>query len=121
MLPFQAALAVLLCLAILVLPYLDHATVMSFRILYLLTCAAWMVPLTVLQRWLWRRQSTWVVQSVTLLVVTYGMSVLNNVAGRVWAIHLGLETEMRWSTMVRGIDSCWLAFIAFCALHVSDQ
>lgn len=116
-LPLQAALAVSLCMAILGLPDLDHARSLGFRALYLATFAAWILPLTWMQRWLWRRRVAWWVQATLLLAATYAMSVLNNAAGQVLAIQLGLAPGMRWAFLLRGLDSCWLALITFCAVH----
>jgi two-component system sensor histidine kinase AlgZ len=45
------------------------------------------------------------------------MSVVNSLLGQRLAIGLGLETGYHWKELFLGLDSCWLALIAFCAVH----
>jgi LytS/YehU family sensor histidine kinase len=42
---------------------------------------------------------------------------LNAFLGQSFGIALGLETGYHWEYLARGLDSCWLALIAFCAVH----
>ncbi|MCD2515213.1 histidine kinase [Massilia sp. G4R7] len=115
--PVLAALPVCACMAILGLPAFSHQHGAAFRTLYFLACLAWLMPLALLQRAMWRREWPWLRMALVLLLASYAMSVLNAVLGQRLAISLGLETEYRWSELVEGLDGCWLALIAFCAVH----
>ncbi len=115
--PVLAALPVCACMAILGLPAFGHGYAAAFRTLYFIACLAWLLPLTLLQRAMWRREWPWATMALVLLAASYGMSVLNALLGQRLAISLGLETGYRWGELVRGLDSCWLALITFCAVH----
>lgn len=115
--PVLAALPVCACMAILGLPAFGHGHAAAFRTLYFLACLAWLLPLALLQRAMWRREWSWLRMALVLLVASYAMSILNNLLGQRLAISLGLETGYHWGDLVRGLDSCWLALIAFCAVH----
>lgn len=115
--PVLAALPVCACMAILGLPAFTHQHGAAFRSLYFLACLAWLMPLALLQRAMWRREWPWLRMALVLLVATYAMSLLNAVLGQRLAISLGLETDYRWAELVEGLDGCWLALIAFCAVH----
>lgn len=115
--PVLAALPVCACMAILGLPAFAHAHGAAFRTLYFTACLAWLVPLALLQRAMWRREWPWLRMGLVLLVATYAMSLLNAVLGQRLAISLGLETTYHWDELVQGLDGCWLALIAFCAVH----
>lgn len=115
--PVLAALPVFVCMVILGLPAIGLKHAMAFRVLYFVACMAWILPLALLQRALWRRRCGWPVMVPVLLVASYAMSVLNNLLGQRLAIALGLETGYQWTHLLRGLDGCWLALIAFCAFH----
>jgi len=115
--PVLAALPVSVCMVILGLPAIGLQYAAAFRVLYFVACMAWIMPLALLQRALWRRRCGWLVMAPVLLAVSYAMSVLNNLLGQWLAIALGLETHYRWGSLLRGLDSCWLALVAFCACH----
>ena len=115
--PVLAALPVCACMAILGLPAFGHGYAAAFRTLFFTACLAWLVPLALLQRAMWRREWPWLRMALVLLAATYAMSLLNAVLGQRLAISLGLETEYRWADLVQGLDGCWLALIAFCAVH----
>ena len=115
--PILAALSISLCMAILGLPDLGHGYGLVFRGAYLGACAFWLGPLVFLQRTLWRRQRAWWVQALVILVVTYLMSLANAVLGQYLGIYLGLAKQVRWNRIAEGLDGCWLALIAFCAVH----
>jgi two-component system sensor histidine kinase AlgZ len=115
--PVLAALPVAACMAILGLPALGNHYAAAFRALYFVACMAWIVPLALLQRALWRRERSLGVSALVLLAVSYAMSVLNSLAGQRLAIGLGLDRGYHWTALLRGLDGCWLALIAFCAVH----
>ncbi|MDL2355131.1 MAG: histidine kinase [Pseudomonadota bacterium] len=115
--PVLAALPVCACMAILGLPSYGHGHIVAFRTLFFVACLAWLIPLTLLQRAMWRRAWPWPGMALALLGASYGMSILNAVLGQRLAIALGLETAFRWGELARGLDGCWLALIAFCAVH----
>lgn len=115
--PVLAALPVCACMAILGLPAFGHGFAAAFRTLYFVACLAWLIPLTLLQRAMWRREWPWLRMALILLAASYAMSILNAVLGQRLAISLRLEEGYRWGDLVRGLDGCWLALIAFCAVH----
>lgn len=115
--PVLAALPVCACMVILGLPSFGHGNIVAFRTLFFVSCLAWLPPLTLLQRAMWRREWSWLRMALTLLGASYAMSILNAVLGQRLAISLGLETGYRWADLARGLDGCWLALIAFCAAH----
>jgi hypothetical protein len=115
--PVLAALPVCACMAILGLPSFGHGYSAAFRTLYFVACLAWLVPLALLQRAMWRHEWRWLPMALVLLVASYAMSILNALLGQRLAIALGLVTGYRWRELIYGLDSCWLALIAFCAVH----
>ncbi|WP_243493234.1 sensor histidine kinase [Massilia violaceinigra] len=115
--PVLAALPVCACMVILGLPSFGHGHIVAFRTLFFVSCLAWLPPLTLLQRAMWRREWSWLRMALTLLASSYAMSILNAVLGQRLAISLGLETGYRWADLARGLDGCWLALISFCAAH----
>jgi two-component system sensor histidine kinase AlgZ len=115
--PVLAALPVCACMAILGLPSYGHDNAVAFRTLYFVACLAWLMPLALLQRAMWRRAWPWLRMALVLLAASYAMSILNNLLGQRLAISLGLETGYDWRNLFRGLDGCWLALISFCAVH----
>jgi two-component system sensor histidine kinase AlgZ len=115
--PVLAALPVFACMVILGLPALGHGYAPMFRALFFVACAAWTLPLVVLQRALWRQGRAWWTMTLVLLAASYAMAVVNSLLGQWLAIALGLETGYHWGELVRGLDGCWLALVAFCAMH----
>ncbi|GAA5230678.1 hypothetical protein GCM10025794_32510 [Massilia kyonggiensis] len=94
--PVLAALPVFVCMVILGLPALGHGYAVAFRTLYFVACAAWTVPLVLLQRVLWRQGRAWWTMTLILLAASYAMSVVNSLLGQWLAIALGLETGYQW-------------------------
>lgn len=117
--PVLVALPVVACMAILGLPAIGHGHALAFRTLYIVACIAWIVPLALLQRALWRHEVRLLPTALALLAASYAMSVLNNLLGQRLAIELGLETGYRLDLdeLMMGLDGCWLALIMFCAVH----
>ncbi len=113
-----ACLPVGACLAILALPELSRGLSPTYRFLYLALFMLWAVPVAALQRALWRRRAPWWLAVAALTALTYGLSVLNNLAGAALSLARGGRwPEWELSQWVQGVDSCWLALLAFCALH----
>jgi two-component system sensor histidine kinase AlgZ len=115
--PVLAALPVCACMAILGLPSFGHGHATAFRTLFFVACLVWLVPLALLQRAGWRRGWHWLPTALVLLAASYAMSLVNSLLGQRLAIGLGLETGYNWKELFLGLDSCWLALIAFCAVH----
>lgn len=115
--PVLAALPVSACMVILGLPAVSDHYIVAFRTLFLVACLLWLIPLTLLQRAMWRRDWSWLRMGLILLVITYAMALTNALLGQRFGIALGMETSYQWGRLARGLDSCWLALIAFCAVH----
>lgn len=118
-LPLLAGLPIGLCLVVMALPALGHGHATAYRVLYLLAFLAWLPPLVALQRGLWRRRLPIPLIGGALLLATYAMSVFNNLLGDLMAQIAGWSRadEFRVADLFRGLESCWLALIAFCAMH----
>lgn len=118
-LPLLAGLPISLCLIVMALPVLGHGHATAYRALYLLAYLAWTIPLTAVQRALWRRRTPWWAMALALLMTTYAMSLANNVLGVAMAVAAGwgMSPDFEWSRIFRGLEGCWLALIAFCAIH----
>ncbi|MCL6711827.1 histidine kinase [Pseudomonas sp. R2.Fl] len=118
-LPLLAGLPIGLCLVVMALPALGHGHATAYRTLYLLAFLAWLPPLVALQRGLWRRRLPIALTAGVLLLATYAMSVFNNLLGDLMALSAGWTRtdEFRFAALFNGLESCWLALIAFCAMH----
>lgn len=118
-LPVLAGLPIGLCLIVMALPVLGHGHATALRTLYLLAFLMWVAPLTALQRALWRRRTPLWAMALMLLATTYLMSLANNALGAALAIIAGWEraSDFEWTGLFSGLDGCWLALIAFCAIH----
>jgi len=115
--PVLAALPVCACMAILGLPAYQHAYIIAFRTVFIVACMMWLIPLTLLQRAMWRREWAWLRMGPILLVITYSMAIVNALLGQTLGIWLGRETGYHFADLARGLDSCWLALISFCAVY----
>nr|WP_229506890.1 histidine kinase [Pseudoduganella rivuli] len=104
-------------MVILGLPAVSDHYIVAFRTLFLVACLLWLIPLTLLQRAMWRRDWSLLRMGLVLLVITYAMAITNALLGQRFGIALGMETGYQWDKLARGLDSCWLALIAFCAVH----
>ncbi|WP_426161438.1 sensor histidine kinase [Pseudoduganella sp. R-34] len=115
--PVLAALPVSACMVILGLPAVNDHYIGAFRTLFLVACLLWLIPLTLLQRAMWRRDWSWLRMGSILLAATYAMAITNAFLGQSFGIAIGRETGYQWEYLARGLDSCWLALVAFCAVH----
>jgi two-component system sensor histidine kinase AlgZ len=115
--PVLAALPVSACMVILGLPAVSDHYIVAFRTLFLVACLLWLIPLTLLQRAMWRRDWSWLRMGSILLATTYAMAITNAFLGQSFGIAIGRETGYQWKYLARGLDSCWLALVAFCAAH----
>jgi two-component system sensor histidine kinase AlgZ len=115
--PVLAALPVSACMVILGLPAVSNHYIVAFRTLFLVCCLLWLIPLTLLQRAMWRRDWSWLRMGLILMVTTYAMAITNAFLGQTFGIMIGQETGYQWHYLARGLDSCWLALVAFCAVH----
>lgn len=118
-LPLLAGLPIGLCLVVMALPVLGHGHATAYRTLYLLVYLAWTVPLTAFQRALWRHRTPVWATATALLATTYLMSLANNALGVGLAVVAGwgLSPNFQWTQIFSGLEGCWLALIAFCAIH----
>lgn len=119
-LPMLAGLPVVLCMAVMALPVLGNGNAFAYRALYLSAFMLWSLPLAWLQRALWQRLPWWLL-ALALLLVTYLMSLATNGLGLALGYWAGWEAAQPFSVIMllrgRGLDGCWLALVAFCAIH----
>ena len=116
-LPILAGLPITLCMVVMALPDLGRAHSAAYRALYLAAYVVWSLPLTLLQRRLWRQRVSWWKAAAILLVVTYLLSLINNAIALYMAVGWGQVPAYRLGMIFSGLDGCWLALIAFCAIH----
>lgn len=123
-LPVLAGLPLGACLLVMALPILGHGNATLSRTLYLSAFVLWVLPLTLLQRWLWRRGVAVWRTALVLLVTTYLMAM----ATRLLSISLqtfpsgGLTQlvppgALDVSLLLRGLEGAWLVLVAYCAIH----
>jgi two-component system sensor histidine kinase AlgZ len=116
-LPVAAGLPITLCMVVMGLPDFGLRHFAAFRSLFVVAYIVWSLPLALVQRSLWRRRAPWWLSIPGLLALTYVLSLVNNAIGHLFMIHWGLEREFIWGRIFSGLDGCWLALIAFCAIH----
>ncbi|MCU0756333.1 MAG: histidine kinase [Xanthomonadales bacterium] len=113
--PLLAAAALLTLLALLALPLYGQGVATLSRSVFLGTLLLWALPLTLLQRRLWRRGWSLAATGALLLPLSLWMVLFAK------AIHLGLlwqagsPTELAW--LWRGLEAPWLGLLGFVALH----
>jgi two-component system sensor histidine kinase AlgZ len=115
-LPWLAGAPLVLCMTVMALPSIGQEHALAFRGIYALAYLLWTLPLVIVQRALQRRVM-WPVTVVVLLVVTYLMSIANNAVTLLLAVHWGAVPTYDWHWLFGGLEGCWLALIAFCAIH----
>lgn len=112
-----AATPIALCMGVMALPELGHAYAGAFRAFYAFCYLSWVVPLSLLQRFMWRRDIPTRISIPVLLVATYVPSVTNNALAQAAAVYWHLVPGYEFRRIFAGLDGCWLALIAFCAIH----
>lgn len=115
-LPWLAGAQLVLCMTVMALPEIGHGHALAYRSVYALAYLLWTLPLVVVQRALQRRVY-WPVSVLALLVLTYLMSIANNALALLLAVHWKAVPAYEWRRLFGGLDGCWLALIAFCAIH----
>jgi two-component system sensor histidine kinase AlgZ len=115
-LPGLAGVPMVACMTVMALPEVGHGHAVAFRVLYAATYLLWTLPLTFAQRWL-RRRAPWPLAVLSLLALTYLMSLANNALAELLALHWHALPRFDWLRLFGGLDGCWLALIAFCAIH----
>ncbi|MFC4765085.1 sensor histidine kinase [Dyella koreensis] len=116
-LPLLAGLPITLCMVVMALPELGRGHSAAYRALYLCAYVVWIVPLCLIQRHLWRQRAAWWKAVLVLLVLTYVLSLINNAIGLYMAVTWKQVPGYQPAFIFRGLDGCWLALIAFCAIH----
>lgn len=123
-LPLLAGLPLGICLLLMALPIMGYGNATLARTLYLSAFVLWVLPLTLLQRWLWRRGTpVWLI-ALVLLLTTYLMAVLTrllSVALQQWLsgnlVSPLSPGGMDPSLLLRGLEGAWLVLVAYCAIH----
>ncbi|WP_157971314.1 sensor histidine kinase [Dyella sp. C9] len=116
-----AALPIALCMAVLALPELGRAYAGIYRAFYAACFLCWVLPLSLLQRHLWRRAVPARISVPLLLLATYVPSAINSAVALAAAVHWKLVASFEFRRVFVGLDGCWLALIAFCAAHALLQ
>jgi two-component system sensor histidine kinase AlgZ len=112
-----AGLPITLCMVVMGLPDLERGHAWAYRALFLGAYVVWSLPLALLQRYLWQRRVVWWRAALALLAVTYVLSLINNAIALHMAVGWGQVPAWRTSMIFSQLDGCWLALIAFCAIH----
>ncbi len=118
-LPVAAGLPIALSLLVMAIPSVGHGQSLVYRLFYVGAFLLWTLPLTALQRALWRRDVPGWAMVLGLLAVTYLMALINRAGSIALGEMLGWRADLvfRWAELVRGLEVCWPALIAFCATH----
>ncbi|RKH52684.1 hypothetical protein D7Y23_06200 [Corallococcus sp. AB050B] len=97
------------------LPVLSEGHAAAYLALYLVAYLVWCLPLTALQRALWRRRTPGWASALALLTATYVMPLVNSALGVLLTRAAGWDfsPSFRWTNLFGGLDGCWLARIAF--------
>lgn len=123
-LPVLAGLPLGVCLLVMAMPILGHGNATLARTLYLSAFVLWVLPLTALQRWLWRRgMAVWRI-ALVLLLTTYAMalatrllSVALQAAASGSLARLFAPGTLDVGLLFRGLEGAWLVLVAYCAVH----
>ncbi|SFK79601.1 sensor histidine kinase [Lysobacter sp. cf310] len=107
------------CTVLIALPSLDDPHETAYWATFLLANLIWMSPLTAIQHLFWRRGISKWTMVIALLVITYLMSVLSNLAAHWIANTQGSEFRdpTDWTLIFGGVGGCWLVLIAYCAIQ----
>ncbi len=118
-LPLLAGLPLGVSLLVMALPIMGYVAATASRALYLLAFVLWIVPLTALQRALWRSGIARWAMALVLLTATYAMALATRAMfmGQQVATSGRSATDFDWSLVFRGIEGPWLTLIAYCAIH----
>jgi two-component system sensor histidine kinase AlgZ len=116
-LPVIAGLPITLCMVVMGLPDFGLKHFAAFRSLFVVAYIVWSVPLALVQRSLWRRRTPWWFGIPGLLALTYVLSLVNSAIGQLLMVHWEMLRNFTWGRIFSGLDGCWLALIAFCAIH----
>ena len=111
------SLPIAMCMGVMALPELGHAYAGVYRAFYATCYLFWIVPLSLIQRAMWQRGVPARISIPVLLLATYIPSVINNALAQAAALHWGLVPSYEFRRIFAGLDGCWLALIAFCAIH----
>ena len=117
LIPVLAGLPITLCMLVMGLPDFGLRHFAAFRAMFVVAYVVWSVPLALVQRSLWHRRIRGWFSIPELLALTYVLSLVNNAVGQLLMIHWGLASQFTWGRIFSGLDGCWLALIAFCAIH----
>ncbi|WP_313928257.1 histidine kinase [Pseudoxanthomonas sp.] len=123
-LPLLAGLPLGACLLVMALPLFGHGNATLSRTLYLSAFVLWLLPLTALQRALWRRGTPGWRIALVLLATTYAMALatrLLSVATQAMAsdslARLATPGVVEVPLLFRGLEGAWLVLVAYCAIH----
>ena len=123
-LPVLAGLPLGACLLVMALPLLGHGNATLSRTLYLSAFVLWLLPLTALQRWLWRRGTPGWRIALVLLAATYAMALATRLLSvAVQAMASGSLARLLTPGAVdvpllfRGLEGAWRVLVAYCAIH----
>ncbi|NUO75938.1 MAG: histidine kinase [Lysobacter sp.] len=118
-LPLVAGIPLAVCLLLIALPNIGHGLATASRILFLPSFLLWLLPLTLLQRALWRRRSSAPITVAVLLATTAAMALCVRLGVTVLAAAMNESAPqgVNWLYVVRGLEGPWLPLIAYCALH----
>lgn len=123
-LPVLAGLPLGVCLLVMALPILGYGNATLSRTLYLSAFVLWVLPLTALQRWLWRRGVAVWRMVLVLLAVTYLMALATRLLSVVLQasmsgnlMQLLTPGAIDVALLFRGLEGAWLVLVAYCAVH----
>jgi len=123
-LPVLAGLPLGACLLLMALPILGHGNATLSRTLYLSAFVLWLLPLTAIQRGLWRRGMAGWKMAVVLLLATYAMALATRLLSVALQAFLSGDVTrlvqpgvLEPPLLFRGLEGAWLVLVAYCAVH----
>jgi two-component system sensor histidine kinase AlgZ len=118
-----AALPIALCMSLMALsermavPQLGGGYGVWFRAFYAACYLGWIVPIGLLQRFMWRQGFGKCISVLILLAATYLPALLNSALAQAAAVHWHLFPDYQFRRIFVELDGCWLALVAYCAIH----
>lgn len=123
-LPVLAGLPLGACLLLMAVPILGHGNATLSRTLYLSAFVLWLLPLTAIQRGMWRRGVAGWKMTVVLLLATYAMAMATRLLSVALQAFLSGDVTrlvqpgvLEPTLLFRGLEGAWLVLVAYCAVH----
>jgi two-component system, LytTR family, sensor histidine kinase AlgZ len=90
-----------------------------FHVFVLLFYSLGAVPITLLLRVLWLRQTPWRKSALILLVTTFLLALVTTALGYSFALRTGeFKGDFQWGYILVGMQSFWFLLLGYCAMYL---